>query len=160
MATVGEDEHAFDAAMMQIYTRARDEAGYNASRYLQMLVDHRGVETARILVTALLRWSPLGRRSSWGFAPAVHGLPGSERPPHPSGEGRASAYRVPCDSHHGSLARRERADGDGFHACFYPRDDGVRCGEVLGGLRGLEQCGDCALRTCGAHRPRVAPRPG
>ena len=37
-----------------------------------------------------------------------------------SGEGRASAYRVPCDSHRGRLARRKHADGDGLHACLYP----------------------------------------
>jgi hypothetical protein len=47
------DELAFDAAMMRIYVRARDEVGYNATRYLQMLHDHRGVETARILVNAV-----------------------------------------------------------------------------------------------------------
>jgi hypothetical protein len=46
------DELAFDAAMMRIYVRARDEVGYNATRYLQMLHDHRGMETARILVNA------------------------------------------------------------------------------------------------------------
>jgi hypothetical protein len=46
------DEAAFDVAMMRIYVRARDEAGYNATRYLQMLHDHRGLETARILINA------------------------------------------------------------------------------------------------------------
>ena len=46
------DEAAFDAAMMRIYVRARDEVGYNATRYLQMLHDHRGLETARILINA------------------------------------------------------------------------------------------------------------
>src|SRR4051794_29632564 len=46
------DELAFDAAMMRIYIRALDEVGYNATRYLQMLHDHRGLETARILINA------------------------------------------------------------------------------------------------------------
>ena len=39
--------HAFDEAMMQIYLRAKKEAGYNATRFHQMLADHGGVETAR-----------------------------------------------------------------------------------------------------------------
>jgi len=46
------DELAFDAAMLCIYVRARDEVGYNATRYLQMLHDHRGMETARMLINA------------------------------------------------------------------------------------------------------------
>jgi hypothetical protein len=46
------DERAFDAAMMEIYTRAKDEAGYNATRYLQMLHELRGLETARTLINA------------------------------------------------------------------------------------------------------------
>ena len=46
------DECAFDAAMMRIDVRVRDEVGYNATRFLQMLHDHRGLETARILVNA------------------------------------------------------------------------------------------------------------
>ncbi len=46
------DEAAFDTAMMRIYVRARDEVGYNATRYLQMLHDHRGLQTARILINA------------------------------------------------------------------------------------------------------------
>ena len=37
---------------MNIYYRARSEAGYNATRYLQMLQEHRGLETARILLNA------------------------------------------------------------------------------------------------------------
>ncbi len=32
----GMDELAFDEAMMRICVRARDEVGYNATRYLQM----------------------------------------------------------------------------------------------------------------------------
>jgi hypothetical protein len=45
-------EASFDDAMMRIYVRAKKETGYNATRYLQMLHDHRGLETARILVLA------------------------------------------------------------------------------------------------------------
>jgi hypothetical protein len=45
-------EKKFDAAMMDIYRRAKAEAGYNASRYFQMLTEHRGLETARILLHA------------------------------------------------------------------------------------------------------------
>ena len=42
--------HDFDQAMMSIYQRARSEAGYNATRFLNMLHEHRGLETARILI--------------------------------------------------------------------------------------------------------------
>jgi hypothetical protein len=45
-------EERFDFAMMDIYRRAKTEAGYNASRYFQMLSMHRGIETARILLHA------------------------------------------------------------------------------------------------------------
>lgn len=45
-------EALFDDAMMQIYVRARNETGYNATRYLQMLNDNRGLDTARTLVLA------------------------------------------------------------------------------------------------------------
>jgi hypothetical protein len=45
-------EQRFDAAMMDIYRRAKTEAHYNASPYFQMLSEHRGVETARILLHA------------------------------------------------------------------------------------------------------------
>src|SRR5258708_4962394 len=41
-----------DDAMMDVYLRARNECGYNATRYLQMLHEHRGLETARILLHA------------------------------------------------------------------------------------------------------------
>lgn len=40
----------FDEAMFQIYQRALSEANYKASRFLEMLHDHRGLETARILL--------------------------------------------------------------------------------------------------------------
>ena len=46
-------EKEFDIVMMDIYRRAKNEAGYNATRYLQMLHEHRGLETARILLHAL-----------------------------------------------------------------------------------------------------------
>jgi hypothetical protein len=45
-------EVRFDEAMMGVYRRALDECGYNASRFLQMLYAHRGLETARILIHA------------------------------------------------------------------------------------------------------------
>ncbi|MCI0381133.1 MAG: hypothetical protein L0Y72_08460 [Gemmataceae bacterium] len=45
-------EQRFDAAMMDIYRRAKSEANYNASRFFQMLTEHRGLETARILLHA------------------------------------------------------------------------------------------------------------
>jgi hypothetical protein len=38
--------------MMNIYHRARKEAGYNATRYLQMLHDQGGVGTAQTLLHA------------------------------------------------------------------------------------------------------------
>jgi hypothetical protein len=40
----------FDEAMLQIYQRALSETNYKATRFLQMLHDHRGLETARILL--------------------------------------------------------------------------------------------------------------
>ncbi len=43
---------AFDEEMLRIYKRAHSEANYNASRFLQMLHEHRGLETARILLHA------------------------------------------------------------------------------------------------------------
>jgi hypothetical protein len=45
-------ENRFDEAMMQIYVRAKNEVKYNAVRYLQMLHDNRGMDTARILILA------------------------------------------------------------------------------------------------------------
>jgi hypothetical protein len=45
-------EQRFDAAMMNIYHRARKEAGYNATRYLQMLHDQGGLGTAQTLLHA------------------------------------------------------------------------------------------------------------
>jgi len=43
-------EERFDTAMMDIYRRAKTEANYTATSYFQMLAEHRGVETARILL--------------------------------------------------------------------------------------------------------------
>jgi len=40
----------FDQEMFRIYERARSEANYNATRFLYMLYEHRGLETARILL--------------------------------------------------------------------------------------------------------------
>ena len=48
--TITDLEREFDMAMMNIYHRAKSEAGYNATRFLQMLQEHRGLETARILL--------------------------------------------------------------------------------------------------------------
>ncbi|HET6844783.1 MAG TPA: hypothetical protein VFK06_24320 [Candidatus Angelobacter sp.] len=42
----------FDEAMLEIYKRARDEAGYNAARFLSMLNEYKGLETARLLIHA------------------------------------------------------------------------------------------------------------
>ena len=45
-------EIAFHRAMLIIYKRAKRECGYNATRFLQMVTEHGGVETARILLRA------------------------------------------------------------------------------------------------------------
>ena len=47
-----DEEKAFDAAMMGIYTRALKEAGYKATRFLEMLHEHRGLQTARLLINS------------------------------------------------------------------------------------------------------------
>ena len=49
---VTELESRFDEAMMLIYVRAKNAAKYAANRYLQMLHDKRGLDTARTLVLA------------------------------------------------------------------------------------------------------------
>jgi len=41
---------SFDEEMFDIYVRAKREAGYNATRFLHMLHEHGGLETARILL--------------------------------------------------------------------------------------------------------------
>ena len=43
-------EQQFDQAMLNIYIRAKDEAQYNANRFLEMLYQHRGLQTAQILL--------------------------------------------------------------------------------------------------------------
>jgi hypothetical protein len=43
----------FDIAMFDIYRRAKDEAGYNATIFLRMLSDKGGVATAKYLINAL-----------------------------------------------------------------------------------------------------------
>ena len=43
-------ESEFDEEMLNVYRRAKSEAGYNAQRFLQMVVDHGGVSAARILI--------------------------------------------------------------------------------------------------------------
>lgn len=43
-------EQQFDADMMDIYRRALTEVRYNATRYHQMLIEHGGLETARMLI--------------------------------------------------------------------------------------------------------------
>jgi hypothetical protein len=40
----------FDEAMLSIYQRALAEAKYNAAIFLRMLTEHRGLETARMLL--------------------------------------------------------------------------------------------------------------
>ena len=43
-------ESLFDKAMMDIYRKALKEAHYDARRFLQMLLEHHGIETARRLL--------------------------------------------------------------------------------------------------------------
>lgn len=42
----------FDMAMFSIYQRAKTEANYNASVFLKMLTDKKGVATAKYLINA------------------------------------------------------------------------------------------------------------
>lgn len=50
---MGEDlQKRFDRAMLDIYRLAKLKAGYNATRYLRMLDEHGGLETAKILINA------------------------------------------------------------------------------------------------------------
>ena len=48
----GDLKERFNAEMMNIYKLAKFKAKYNATRYLQMLYDHGGLETAHILINA------------------------------------------------------------------------------------------------------------
>lgn len=43
-------ERQFDEAMFSIYRKAFYEWGYNATRFLQMLREHGGLDTAKILL--------------------------------------------------------------------------------------------------------------
>ena len=45
-------QRRFDLEMLNIYRRARFEAKYNATRYMQMLNELGGLETARILINS------------------------------------------------------------------------------------------------------------
>lgn len=45
-------EVQFDQAMFEVYRRAKEEAGYNATIFLQMLTDNKGVRTAKTLINA------------------------------------------------------------------------------------------------------------
>ena len=45
-------EIEFHEAMLDIYRRAKSEAKYNAQRFLQMVVDHGGIDAARMLIHA------------------------------------------------------------------------------------------------------------
>lgn len=45
-------ESKFEAAMFEVYRRAKQEAGYNASIFLQMLSDRGGLATAKQLINA------------------------------------------------------------------------------------------------------------
>ena len=42
----------FDAAMFDIYQRAKSEAGYNATIFLKMLSDRGGLDTAKYLINS------------------------------------------------------------------------------------------------------------
>ena len=50
--TIERLEREFDVAMEGVYQRAWIEVDYNAARFLEMLNDHRGLETARRLLNA------------------------------------------------------------------------------------------------------------
>lgn len=45
-------EQKFEAAMFEIYRRAKSEAKYNATIFLNMLTDRGGVATAKTLINA------------------------------------------------------------------------------------------------------------
>lgn len=45
-------QQQFDEAMLDIYRRARDEAGYHATRFFRMLNEQGGLGTARTLLHA------------------------------------------------------------------------------------------------------------
>ncbi len=43
-------EKRFDAEMIGIYERAKEECGYNATRFLQMVTELRGLQAAKALL--------------------------------------------------------------------------------------------------------------
>ena len=43
-------EHEFDQAMINVYRTAKEECDYNATRFLDMLHDYGGIETAHRLL--------------------------------------------------------------------------------------------------------------
>jgi|SRR4051812_28703999 hypothetical protein len=45
-------QHEFNEAMLEIYRRAKAEAGYTATRFLGMVVERGGLPTARYLLHA------------------------------------------------------------------------------------------------------------
>ena len=45
-------EQEFHQGMIDIYNRARNEAGYVATRYIQLVTEHGGVAAAKILINA------------------------------------------------------------------------------------------------------------
>jgi len=45
-------ENQFHRAMLDIYVRAKEQAGYNATRFLNMVNEHGGPDAARILLHA------------------------------------------------------------------------------------------------------------
>ena len=45
-------ELEFHEAMLTIYRKAKSEAKYNAIRFLQMVTDHGGLETAHMLINS------------------------------------------------------------------------------------------------------------
>ncbi len=45
-------EQEFDVEMMNIYLRAKKDVGYVASYFHQMLCEHKGVRTAKILINS------------------------------------------------------------------------------------------------------------
>ena len=49
---LSELENEFHDAMVDIYRRARDEADYVPTRYIQMVSEHGGVKAAKILINA------------------------------------------------------------------------------------------------------------
>ena len=45
-------ERRFHRAMVGVYERAKAEAGYNATRFIQMVSEHGGLEAARMLLSS------------------------------------------------------------------------------------------------------------